>query len=597
LFLMELAASTKELGNLDQLPDSVEGVIAARIDRLDPEQRRVLRSASVMGATVDLKLFNAVMKLDGKGADAPFDRWGELTEFIVPLGNEELQFVHHLIRETAYEGLAYRRRTLLHARLAELIELQDEDRGVDHAALLSQHCLLGERYHAAWEYSRAAAEEARSVYANADAADFYRRALDAATGLSGVDNDELVDVCEALGMVYDDLGEFASAEDVLSTARRRVGPNRIRRAELALKTAIIRERTGQYAVALRWLSRALKELDGLESEAVTKLRGVIMCRYAWTRLFQGKPRQAISWATRAIGETTRANDKSTTAHCLEIIEYGGMGLGEISEESPALEALAIYEALEDVVGQASTLYTLGAREYFRGNWDKAVVHYQASEAAHRVSGSAWGTVMPMASRAEILSDQGHLAEADALAQHALVVARGANMENNMAFVRYILGRIAARVGDFEAAEALYNESRASYASSGADSSVILVEGLLAECHLLRGRTDISFEMATNALEKGQRSDGMETVIPLLQRVRGVSMVQNGDAASGRVELLRSLAGSRRRDALPEMAFTLQALVDVGAAVESDEMQAWRRELQVLSEKLGLVQNGAPLEVG
>ncbi len=56
LFLQELAAGAELLGDVNQLPDTIEGMVAARIDALPLVQRRLLRSAAVLGMTVDLDL-------------------------------------------------------------------------------------------------------------------------------------------------------------------------------------------------------------------------------------------------------------------------------------------------------------------------------------------------------------------------------------------------------------------------------------------------------------------------------------------------------------------------------------------------------------
>jgi class 3 adenylate cyclase len=177
LFLKELVAGAKDLGDAEVLPDSIEAVVAARIDRLPREGRRLLRAASVLGMTVELELLEAVLSGEQAAEARVIDGWEDLSEFIVPTAEGHLSFAHHLVRETAYEGLPFRRRAVLHARAADIIEQRAGAHVGAYAELLSLHSFRGERYHAAWEYSRLAGDIARKRFANADAADCYRRAV------------------------------------------------------------------------------------------------------------------------------------------------------------------------------------------------------------------------------------------------------------------------------------------------------------------------------------------------------------------------------------------------------------------------------------
>jgi class 3 adenylate cyclase/tetratricopeptide (TPR) repeat protein len=585
LFLLELNAGAFGADSTEELPGSVEDVIAARIDRLEPGHRRALRSAAVLGMDVDPGLLDAVLRVDH--GESAFTRWDELAEFVSPDADGTLRFAHHLVRETAYAGLAFRRRAILHARVVDVLELtHSEGRADEVAALLSLHSFFGERFDAAWAYSRRAGDLARRIYAVADAAELYRRALAAAGRVARVNDDDYVSVCESLSTCYDDLGEFEPAEAVLAQARRRAGRDRLQSARLALKTSTIRQRLGNYPVALSWLSKGLRNLEGLEDDPAIQIRGTLMTRYAWIRIFQGKPRSAIRWAERALAEAQRCDDRATVAHCLEIVEWGGIGLGEIPVESPAARALEIYVELDDVAGQASIFNTLGNREYFRGNWDQAIGHYRSAETCYRTSGSLWGTVMPMASRAELLSDQGHQTDAEELAAEALRVARSAHYETDVAFATYLLGRIATRSGRLDEAVARYEAARTYYRDAGVEPMYLLVVGLEAEWHLHQDEPDVALQKATDALHRARQLGGMETTIPMLERFRGRALIDSGAVEAGRAELLESVERARARGTMHEIAFGLAELV----ATADDDLQAtsWRPELQSLNATLGIV---------
>lgn len=586
LFLKELVANALDPNAMTALPDSVEELIAARIDRLEPERRRLLRAASVLGMTVDPDLLVDVLRGEDTGGIGAAHRIGELGDFLLPNESGHLQFAHHLIRETAYEGLPFSRRVLLHARTSDLLEERAGDRLEEQAALLSLHSYHGERYHAAWEYSRLAADRARSQYAMAEAAELFRRAIDSSSQLSSIDDNEVASVCELLADAYDNLAQFSLADAALAKARSKTHSDLVQTARLHLKTSTIRERMGQYSVALRWLSRGLVVVADEKSTEASRVKGELMSRYARIRAIQGKPSVAIDWARRAISESRLADDQSTIAHCLEYVDWAEMALGIVSDEPPAKRALDIYVELNELLGQANTHNTLGGRAYYQGRWNNAIDHYLASEAAFRKCGSIWGPAMPMASRGEILSDQGFLSEASTLVEEALRLARGSNKESDVAFCKYLLARIHARSGRFLEAFSLYEEVRQYYSAVDVKSLLVYVDGLEAECRLMAGQLEACVEKVDDALRRAEKLEGMATILPLLLRISGSARIALNQKEEGRRALFESLQNARSTQALHEVAFTLQALLDTESGATKDQMIDWKQEHNDLACSLG-----------
>ena len=214
LFLLQLLEAVRRTGSVDGLPDSVEGVITARIDRLPPAERRQLRAAAVLGVRFQMSVLERVLALDGVNL-----RLDALTEFLQTIGGGMAAFRHALVRDTAYEGLPYTRRKELHDRAGRSLEALSGDRTDERADLLSLHFFHAGDFDKAWRYSRVAGERAHTSYAYVEAAVFYERALSAGRRLATHDSAELADTCESLGNVRLRLGEFAKAEDAYRDAR------------------------------------------------------------------------------------------------------------------------------------------------------------------------------------------------------------------------------------------------------------------------------------------------------------------------------------------------------------------------------------------
>ena len=156
-------------GGVSGLPDSIDSLVSAQIDRLPAETRRRLRHAAVLGHAFDEPLLAAVIDSDGESPAARLDG------LLVADGPGRLRFRYALLRDVAYEGLAYGTRRALHQRVAEVLEASAQ-RLEEHAALLSLHFFHGDRHADAWRYARIAADRARADYANVEAAELLERA-------------------------------------------------------------------------------------------------------------------------------------------------------------------------------------------------------------------------------------------------------------------------------------------------------------------------------------------------------------------------------------------------------------------------------------
>ncbi|MGZ4439757.1 MAG: adenylate/guanylate cyclase domain-containing protein, partial [Gaiellaceae bacterium] len=142
LFLQELAAAGGGEDS-DDLPETVEALLATRIDGLAPGDRTILRWASVLGATFHWSDVKAVLT-DDASASSDDEVWDRLAEFVErdPSVAGSFRFRHALIRDAAYEGLSYRRRRELHGRVAEMLEQRHVDDPSEVSELLSLHFSL-----------------------------------------------------------------------------------------------------------------------------------------------------------------------------------------------------------------------------------------------------------------------------------------------------------------------------------------------------------------------------------------------------------------------------------------------------------------------
>ncbi|MGH3130706.1 MAG: adenylate/guanylate cyclase domain-containing protein, partial [Gaiellaceae bacterium] len=316
LFLQELVAAGESPAAAAELPESVEALVTARIDGLAPADRALLRWASVLGASFGSDLIAEVLEHDPSVA-ADSEAWERLAEFVErdPTVAGGFRFRQAVFRDAAYEGLSYRRRRELHMRVGEAYERRADGDPAAVAEVLSLHFSYAQEPEKAWRYSALAGERAQAKHANVDAAGLYRRALEVARRVPGLEPAELARVWEALGDVSELAGLYADAAEAYRSARRVAEPVGGPQPGLLLKEGVIRERTAQYAEALRWYSRGLRAAEGLADEGErTRHRVQLTLAYAGVRHRQGLFSDCVRRCRDLLDDAHAIGDLRALAH-------------------------------------------------------------------------------------------------------------------------------------------------------------------------------------------------------------------------------------------------------------------------------------------
>jgi predicted ATPase/class 3 adenylate cyclase len=582
LFVRELVAAAKEGESLEALPETVETLITTRIDTLDPEDRMLLRYASVVGPTFEVSMIGEILA-DQLPDAGELSRWEHLSEFVAWQGVDMLAFRHDLIRATAYEGLSFRRRRIIHGRVGVALEARAGGHVDQVAALLSLHFLEAQEYEKAWRYAFTAADHARAKYANVVAGELYERALAAARHLE-LPAAEVAHAAEALGDVAERFGDYAKADAAYGEARECVPDDGETQARLMVKGGVLRERTGEYEDALSWYTDALERLAslGIEKTAETALRGQLELAYAGVRHRQGQFADAVEWAQRAAEHADAAGDRRELAHAYYLLDVAHTRLGR-PDPSDRERALPMLEEIGDLVGQAAVLNNLGVDSYYEGRWDGALAAYRRSGELSRQAGDVVSGARATNNEAEILSDQGRLEESQERFEEALRVWRAARYPVGVALATSNLGRLAARAGRFEDAHTLLDQAREEFARIGADAFVHETSARLAECLVLEGRYAEANDLAAATLAA---VDGEASVLgATLERLLAYAAVQARkprEEAQARLE--RSLEQARSLGAQYEVGLTLKAIADVdrSAATAREESERIFAALGVLS---------------
>ena len=176
-----------------QVPTTVQAVLAARIDRLPPEEKRLLQTAAVIGTEVPLPLLRAIAELPEDILHRGLAHL-QAAEFLYEtrlFPDHAYTFKHALTHEVAYSSLLQERRHVLHARIVEALEALAGDRVAEQVERLAHHAVRGEVWDKALVYCRQAGDKALARSAYREAVGSFEQALGTLSHLP-----ETRDTCE-----------------------------------------------------------------------------------------------------------------------------------------------------------------------------------------------------------------------------------------------------------------------------------------------------------------------------------------------------------------------------------------------------------------
>lgn len=171
---------TGGIGNID-VPASVQVIIAARIDRLAPEDKRLLQAAAVIGTQVSLPLLEAIADLPAPKLQAALGRL-QAAEFLYETSvfpTPEYEFKHALTHEVAYGSILAERKRELHRQVMATLESRYVESIAEHYEQLGHHALRAEAWKAAGHYLHQGAWRAYNRSALRAALTLAERAIDA----------------------------------------------------------------------------------------------------------------------------------------------------------------------------------------------------------------------------------------------------------------------------------------------------------------------------------------------------------------------------------------------------------------------------------
>ncbi len=552
-FLEELARAALEYGEeaADTLvPDTVQGVLMARIDRLPDMPRRVLQTASVLGREVPLRLLERVWS-EPAGLAEQLQELQSL-EFVYEQAGPDRGFVfkHALTQDVAYETLLEGRRRALHAAAGRAIESLYAERLEEVYDRLAHHYSKTDEAPKAIEYLRLFADRAAGMHAHSDAARAIEEALEHVVRLPAGEQDRrLVELAVQLGGSYYFLGRFADTVELLERNHSR-----------------------------------MERLDD------HRLAGRFFFELAHAHSHLGDSRQAVACCERAISHAERAADAETCGKGHYVLCKESMWVARFADGlEHGRRAVEYLEPKGARWWLGQSLCWQGINRYFMGQLDEALECAAGGFAIgeqlgdHRLqSYAAWNRAWFSATRGDGQDaiDWGHRS-----------IELSPDPLNN-AFSLGWTGYAYLEHGDAERAIALIGRSIELLAGMRYSRLVGWFRGWLAEAHLMAGDPVRANEEATLGLQTSL-DIGFIWAVGLAQRALGHIARAEADIGEGRRWLSEALATFEKTGSRFDVARTHLALAGLSAEQGDEPSAAAHREAaRRLLIELGLAPEAA-----
>jgi predicted ATPase/class 3 adenylate cyclase len=450
--------ATRDVADIP-IPDTVHGVIAARIDRLPEETRRVLQQAAVLGRIFTYPLLAAIdspLLREGEGSGgrvAALDahllilQRVQLIRERARLPEREYAFKHVLTQEAAYDGLLRRERRAVHRRAAQALERLYPERLEEQFGLLAHHWEQAGETERAVDYYRRAGVQAAAQFANEEAVAYLSRALDLAPegDLAGryallLTREDALDLLGAREAQRRDLAALeALAEDLADPGRQ---------ADVALRQAHYAARTQDYDAAreaAQWAIRWAQDAQDVARQAAAHRELGRALRY------RGDDDAARVELEQALLLARAAGSRQVEADALH--DLGALEWGETTGQEEAFwaEELRICRQTGNRRDEGRALRDLGLSFLQRARYSEAKAYFEESLQVCLETGNRRDEGWALHSLALVYNELGDHTTAHAYGEQALHVHNETGDRLGKAWTCAVLCRAYAHAGDYAGA--------------------------------------------------------------------------------------------------------------------------------------------------
>jgi class 3 adenylate cyclase/tetratricopeptide (TPR) repeat protein len=587
------------LGALD-VPDRLQQLVMARIDRLAPGARWVLTRSAVVGSTFDTSAVEALRSAEGRQVSVPAALQQLMEVGMIDPDSDAppntFGFRHEAIRDVAYGSLLFKKRRGLHGNLARHLEVAHAAELDRAAATIAGHHRIAGSHVEAGSFAVRAGDWALGSYAVEDAETSFLAALDdfrQAGGTllweRGLVSERVGDCCSLAGRPLDALARYKQslrswrradqARTPLIDADRMSGKGVAEReSELCRKIAREQQWADRYERALEWIDRA-ERASGGRRRSRTAASSALRCG---TLFRLGRYAAAAAEGDRALRLALEGEDPQAIAYARTLLANVYFEQGRLRDAiDQRAEAVRLYETAADLRGIMVAHGNLGAAHQLVGELALALVHYErASDVAEQLANSQARALIDN-NIGEVLLLQGRLDDAAKRFTSTVEIheqTANAPVWAGLALVN--LSRVELRRDDLDAAQALLERGTRLLRTANARGLLLEATHQRVTLHVARDDLDVATR-ANRRFAADARRLGMQLYEARSALLGGRIALRQHDDERFIVEVRRAIELAEAADARPEQAEAWFLLASTGLAPEA------RARANALADSLGV----------
>ena len=374
-----------------RLPDSLQAVLAARIDRLEEESRETLQAASVIGRTFLYRILVAIREASDK-----LDRQLlslqrlELVREQAREPEREFVFRHALTQEAAYRSILQRRRRELHLRVGEALEALFPERSEEFAAVIGHHYAEAGDPRAAM-HLKAAGDRALRLHALEEAASHYRRTL-AIVRRESEDAATLQELFLRYGRTLELRGDYPGAlgiyQELERLAQQRDDPA-MEGAALSAQVTIYTNPT-EFADPAKGAQIATRVIDLARARGDKKLLARLLWNECQAALWSGAEDIGIPAGLESAAIAREIGDDEQLGFTLNSLGQAYREANRLDEADRVLtESIELFRKVGNRPLEADSLSTLAFIHIYRSEFDRALERGSEAYRIGKAIGNEW----------------------------------------------------------------------------------------------------------------------------------------------------------------------------------------------------------------
>jgi class 3 adenylate cyclase/tetratricopeptide (TPR) repeat protein len=481
------------------IPDTLQDLLMARIDRLEAPSADLVQVASV----IDRRFPYAILRGIYPYPMSELEMQVRLNELVRPYDLTRLEqpepdlvylFKHALTRDVAYTSLPFARRRELHQRVGNFVETSYADHLEEHYGTLAYHFDQSKQWERALTYALLAGLQAQEVYANDEALRYYQR-------------------------VEGYLAYLPIEAHWVSALR------------MLLKRSVLHRLNGDYELAEADLTRAL---DLAQTYEDTWAEAEAYCLLADLRHYEMRNEESLVAARQAQSIALAHNHVAELNTALVQLGIAHQMVGDIERSMEFLhQAHDLADERGDQLTLARALNTMGVAWWlYQGELDQALDGFQRVLEIRREAGAKDREAECLANLANVQFRRGDFDAALATSEAALRVGRAAGWHYGISYVQLDQADVHCYLGDYQTGRKLIDEAESNLVTGDELGQAYVQLWLGRNIHYDLGHDNLAVPVLKESLRFMRDYDHYEEMIRALTALGGCYLRQ-GDLAQAR----------------------------------------------------------------